>query len=85
MTSKDTSPDAIRTAADRIRNGVAGVLLRVAHRVASHHIYLSTGCLHGDHDYCNGRTGAAGRKTPARCKFCDAPCQCRTCHRGGGE
>ena len=54
------------------------------------HLYLSTGCLHGDvllpdgqtgHAYCQGETGAVGAKTPAVCKFCAAPCQC-PCHSG---
>jgi hypothetical protein len=54
------------------------------------HVYLSTGCLHGDmqlpdgrtgHEYCQGKTGAAGAKRPAVCKFCQAPCQC-ACHQG---
>lgn len=54
------------------------------------HVYLSTGCLHGDmrlpdgrtgHEYCQGETGAVGAKTPAVCKFCKAPCQCE-CHHG---
>jgi hypothetical protein len=54
------------------------------------HVYLSTGCLHGDvqlpdgrtgHEYCQGETGAVGAKKPASCKFCGAPCQC-ACHRG---
>lgn len=43
------------------------------------HEYLSTGCLHGQHDYCSNVDGIAGLKKPARCKFCAAPCQC-PCH-----
>lgn len=43
------------------------------------HDYLSTGCLHGMHAYCQSDTGAAGTKTPAQCKFCAAPCRC-WCH-----
>lgn len=52
------------------------------------HYYLSTGCLHGDqvlpdgrtgHEYCQGETGQCGQKTPAVCKFCQAPCRCG-CH-----
>lgn len=49
--------------------------------VTGRHLYLSTGCLHGDHDYCAGRAGTAGVKRPAECKFCRAGCRCR-CHRG---
>ncbi|MGA5604028.1 hypothetical protein ACPCUF_23835 [Streptomyces griseoincarnatus] len=47
---------------------------------ATSHIYLSTGCLHGHHDYCQSHTGRDGTKTPAQCKFCAAPCTCG-CHQ----
>ncbi len=43
------------------------------------HEYLSTGCLHGEHGYCKGETGAVGAKRPAECKFCGARCIC-DCH-----
>lgn len=43
------------------------------------HRYLSTGCLHGHHSYCQSSRGPAGDKTPATCKFCDARCVC-PCH-----
>lgn len=43
------------------------------------HIYLSTACLHGEHDYCNSTSGHAGDKIPARCKWCPATCVCQ-CH-----
>lgn len=46
-----------------------------------YHDYLSTACLHGEHDYCSTATtrpdGTA--KVPAQCKFCKAPCRC-PCH-----
>jgi hypothetical protein len=45
-----------------------------------HHEYLSTGCLHGEHEYCKSMTGLAGAKRPAECKFCKAPCICG-CHK----
>ncbi len=45
----------------------------------SSHVYLSTGCLHGNHSYCQGGDGFCGPKTPAICKFCAAPCIC-PCH-----
>lgn len=48
------------------------------------HHYLSTGCLHGEHAYCQANTGQAGAKRPAACKFCDAPCIC-PCHQAGGS
>lgn len=47
---------------------------------AGEHVYLSTGCLHGEHGYCKGTDGAAGPKKPATCKFCSANCVC-PCHR----
>jgi hypothetical protein len=54
------------------------------------HLYLSTGCWHGDepfangltgHEYCQNRNGILGAKKPARCKgeHCGAPCVC-PCH-----
>lgn len=43
------------------------------------HRYLSTGCLHGEHAYCQAMTGQQGEKRPGRCKFCDAQCVC-DCH-----
>lgn len=48
------------------------------------HVYLSTGCHHGRHDYCAAMTGWQGEKRPAICKFCPAPCVCR-CHATGGD
>jgi hypothetical protein len=52
---------------------------RLAHRLGTH-AYLSTGCLHDDHGYCQGMTGLNGSKRPGECKFCRAPCQC-SCHQ----
>jgi hypothetical protein len=43
------------------------------------HVYLSTGCWHGDHDYCQSMTGLNGAKRPAECKKCRAKCICG-CH-----
>lgn len=48
-------------------------------KAPDHHVYLSTGCLHGEHTYCQGRTGQAGAKKPAECKWCAAKCRC-SCH-----
>jgi hypothetical protein len=48
------------------------------------HVYLSTGCLHSHHDYCQNHTGHSGTKTPAQCKFCAAPCTCG-CHQDGAQ
>ncbi|MFD8254954.1 hypothetical protein [Streptomyces werraensis] len=61
-----------QTTAARIREAIAGP--------AGGHVYLSTGCRHGDHTYCQNHTGLSGQKTPATCKFCGAPCICG-CHR----
>ena len=52
----------------------------VAAAEAAGHTYLSTGCLHGHHDYCQAMTGHAGAKRPGQCKFCAAPCLC-SCHQ----
>jgi len=46
---------------------------------AGAHVYLSTGCLHGDHDYCKSMTGLNGAKRPGECKKCAAKCICG-CH-----
>lgn len=46
------------------------------------HEYLSTGCLHGRHDYCNSMLGYQGSKRPGQCKFCGAQCICK-CHQIG--
>jgi hypothetical protein len=46
---------------------------------ATGHVYLSTGCLHGDHAYCQGMTGLNGSKRPGECKHCGARCICG-CH-----
>lgn len=43
------------------------------------HVYLSTGCFHGDHNYCKNPTGLAGAKRPAECKHCGTKCVC-ACH-----
>jgi len=44
------------------------------------HNYYSTGCFHGRHDYCQNKDGQAGPKEPAKCKFCEAQCECY-CHK----
>jgi hypothetical protein len=64
----------------RLIGRLAVALTRLAHRRGTHH-YLATGCLHGDHGYCQARSGAVGAKTPSSCKFCGAKCVC-PCHRG---
>lgn len=66
-----------------LRTRTASMLLTAAHLVAGKHLYLSTGCLHGDHAYCKAMTGAQGVKRPGECKHCDARCICR-CHATEG-
>lgn len=63
-----------------VRAGLAAVLAIV--HSADPHIYLSTGCLHGDHTYCQveARRYDGSTKTAATCKFCASPCVC-PCHR----
>lgn len=67
-----------------IRRRITARLQAAAHRLAGTHLYLSTGCLHGQHAYCQAMTGHAGAKRPATCKFTDeygcTPCVC-ACHR----
>lgn len=52
---------------------------RVARDAEGKHIYLSTSCLHDDHEYCQRTTGHMGLKEPTECKFCNRKCIC-TCH-----
>ncbi|WP_060905374.1 hypothetical protein [Streptomyces scabiei] len=59
-------------------NAAKGALKQRAHQ------YLSTGCWHGDHAYCQSMTGLNGSKRPGECKFCHAPCEC-PCHQTGGS
>ena len=51
---------------------------------AAGHVYLSTGCLHGQHDYCAAMVGVQGEKRPGRCKWCDARCIC-SCHNDAAQ
>lgn len=61
--------------------GHARDTMRVTHdcECCPSHVYFSTSCFHGDHNYCQGETGLLGNKVPASCKFCGAPCTC-VCH-----
>lgn len=45
------------------------------------HVYLSTACLHGEHEHCRSTTrhDGSGSKTPGTCKFCGAVCICAQC------
>lgn len=43
------------------------------------HDYLSTSCLHGNHDYCKAPVGRLGPKEGSKCKWCPAKCSC-SCH-----
>ncbi|MEV8474874.1 hypothetical protein [Streptomyces sp. NPDC051173] len=65
-------------------SAIVDVLLAVqdGEMAAGRHVYLSTGCLHGDHGYCKSNTGSNGAKIPAVCKFCGTFCTCE-CHQEG--
>ncbi|MFD7922480.1 hypothetical protein ACFV3R_25050 [Streptomyces sp. NPDC059740] len=69
-----TALERVSTLADQMRDELAALRPN-----PDHHVYLSTGCLHGEHGYCQRHTGLSGAKTPAQCKFCAAPCTC-PCH-----
>ena len=48
------------------------------------HLYLSTACLAGEHDYCQAMVGARGQKLPGVSKFSGAVCICPVCDHGDG-
>lgn len=52
---------------------------RLKTQCSTGHVYLSTGCFHGEHKYCQSDVGLGGVKVPAQCKFCSTPCICK-CH-----
>lgn len=56
------------------------LMAAVRQAVTGRHVYLSTGCLAGRHDYCQAMTGQQGTKRGGHSKFSGAPCVCR-CHR----
>lgn len=50
------------------------------------HVYISTACLHGEHEHCRSTVNAAGGpKTPGTCKWCSAVCQCAVCSHTAPE
>ncbi len=61
------------------RTRILAVLAALRMLVTGRHVYLSTGCIAGRHDYCSAPAGAQGDKQPARSKFSQAPCVC-WCH-----
>jgi hypothetical protein len=71
-------------ASDSVPSRMSKGELIVPSKMVQSHEYLSTSCLHHQHDYCQSVTGSNGTtewvKTPSSCKFCDAPCICQ-CHR----
>lgn len=73
------APPERRPAIARLIGRLAVALTRLAHRLGAH-VYLSTSCLHEEHEYCQAQQGRAGVKNPAECKFCEAPCTCG-CHK----
>lgn len=85
----DEQPSGIRGLLEHVGIDTRGRDITVAGRVVdaagpAGHLYLSTGCFHGQHGYCQSNTGQNGGKLPAQCKFCQAPCLCR-CHQGDKE
>lgn len=71
-TSGPGPASAVQAVLDRLRDATG--------QQDGEHVYLSTGCRHGDHDYCKNPTGRAGAKRPAECKHCGARCIC-PCHK----
>lgn len=74
--------DGVRVMLAQLKNGErtrAELLCGLTLAECGEHEYLSTGCLHGEHGYCQSSTGLAGAKRAAVCKFCHAPCICE-CH-----
>ncbi|MFI0262523.1 hypothetical protein ACH4OW_26180 [Streptomyces sp. NPDC017056] len=78
-------PEPVGRAEDRLQPSLISQLQRYADAILGailpfhpveegFHRYLSTGCLHGEHGYCQGTAGRAGAKAPAQCKFCTARC-----------
>lgn len=52
-----------------------------AQREDGSHRYLSTSCLHGGHDHCEGEMNQKGEtKVPKTCKYCTSRCVC-PCHK----
>lgn len=66
----------------RTRRMILGAAVKML--VTGRHVYLSTGCIAGRHDYCASMRGAQGEKRPAQSKFSEARCICE-CHRGGAS
>jgi hypothetical protein len=70
-----TLDDFIRT--------IAGLQAAAQHGSDGQHHYLSTACLHGQHDHCRSAVTADGQaKQPGTCKFCPAVCMCLDCEHG---
>ena len=94
--ASDAYARGIRTAIAEMKRDALGVIPRLERMaaaaeqtgealqsptsVAGSHVYMSTGCLHGDHDYCQNKDGRAGPKKPGQCKHCAARCIC-SCHK----
>lgn len=66
------------------QNQLAAAVDALGSQEPTGHDYRSTGCLHGEHDYCRCDVGRSGPKTPGQCKFCAAPCRCG-CHAESRE
>lgn len=61
------------------RMRLVALLAAVRQAVTGRHVYLSTACLAGRHDYCKAMTGVQGEKRPGRAKFSGAVCVCPDC------
>lgn len=76
-----TPEHALDMARDIVRSNV---FARSGCMSGRNHLYLSTGCFHGDHVYCASEKGISGAKTAASCKQCASPCVC-ICHVARGS
>lgn len=82
MGVRDAEMERLAEVDEQCDAAVAQLAAAHGHQLAADgtHHYFSTGCLHGEHAYCQGGTGRVGAKKPSQCKFCAAPCRCE-CHR----
>lgn len=66
------------------RNANDNYLRDAVTRPDATHFYLSTSCLHGDHEHCRSAVNVDGDpKRPGTCKHCGAVCRCQECRHGG--
>lgn len=59
--------------------GLIDLVLRALY--TDHVMYLSTACLHDEHEHCNSSVAIdGGPKQAGKCKFCESRCVC-PCHK----